>query len=192
MLEHARAKANERNLQNVSFTLADMSESGLADASFDAVVSVFSLFFVPDMESQVAELWRLLAPGGKLAVTVWGPGAFEPAATLLGEELGAVKPGAGIATRPWERLTVPENLRHLLLEGGTTEPEITPVEDRQPLARAQDWWTIAMGSGFRWEIDQLTVDERERVRSRAIARLSTLDVRDVGTGAIHAIARKPF
>ena len=55
-----------------------MTALGYPDASFDAVVSVFSLFFVTDMVAEVRELWRVLRPGGKLAITTWGPRMFEP------------------------------------------------------------------------------------------------------------------
>ena len=41
-------------------------------ASFDAVVCVFGIFFVPDMARAVSELWSRVRPGGKLAVTT-GP-----------------------------------------------------------------------------------------------------------------------
>jgi ubiquinone/menaquinone biosynthesis C-methylase UbiE len=64
---------------NINFRLADMTSLGYRDGKFDAVVTVFSVFFVPDMEGLVRELWRMVRPGGKLAVTTWGPRIFEPA-----------------------------------------------------------------------------------------------------------------
>ena len=51
-----------------SSALADMTALGFPDGHFDAVVSVFSIFFVPDMKGLVRELWRMVRPGGKLAV----------------------------------------------------------------------------------------------------------------------------
>jgi SAM-dependent methyltransferase len=58
--------------------------TGPPAASFDAVICVFGVFFLPVIEDGIAELWRLVRPGGRLAVTVWGPRLFEP---------GAEKPG---------------------------------------------------------------------------------------------------
>ncbi|WP_092234217.1 class I SAM-dependent methyltransferase [Bradyrhizobium sp. Gha] len=61
-----------QNLHNVEFVRADITALSYSDASFDAVVSVFSLFFVADMVAELRELWRVLRPGGKLAITTWG------------------------------------------------------------------------------------------------------------------------
>ena len=53
MLDRTRAKATERGLRNFEFRLADMTSLDYPDGHFDAVVSVFSIFFVPDMEGLV-------------------------------------------------------------------------------------------------------------------------------------------
>lgn len=39
---------------------------------FDAVVSQFAMMFFDDHERGVREMWRVLAPGGRLTVAVWG------------------------------------------------------------------------------------------------------------------------
>lgn len=41
------------------------------DASFDAVVSQFGLMFFEDRAKSLGEMWRVLRPGGRLAVAVW-------------------------------------------------------------------------------------------------------------------------
>lgn len=190
MLARARAKAAADGIDNVTFTVADMTALDGSSARYDAIVSVFSIFFVPDMARQVATLWRLLEPGGQLAITVWGPGAMEPAAGVFGEEVRRVRPDIPVAGRPWERLTEPENLRRLLQDAGTATPELRVFADKQPPWQAADWWTIAMGSGYRWEIDQLTPGQRETVRRRTIDRLTDMGVRMIETGALAATARK--
>jgi ubiquinone/menaquinone biosynthesis C-methylase UbiE len=79
LLELARRKAKQRGLKNLDFRAGDMLNLGLPEASFDAVVCVFGIFFVPDMPAAVGQLWRLVRPGGTLAITTWGPRFFEPA-----------------------------------------------------------------------------------------------------------------
>src|SRR5262249_41588887 len=73
LLARARAKASAAGLENITFMQADMRATGCGTGAFDAVVCVFGIFFVPDREALVRELWRLVAPGGVLAITTWGP-----------------------------------------------------------------------------------------------------------------------
>lgn len=191
MLARAWDKARKAQLRNVTFRQADMTALKPLDEGYDAVISVFSLFFTADMERQVEVLWSQVKPGGRLVVTVWGPDAFQPGARLFSEELGRLRPDLPTLKRPWERLTEPGNLRRLLLDGGTSEPSIHPAKDRQSLTSPADWWSIAMGSGYRWEIEQLKPLEAERLRVAVERRLSEGDVKELETGAIHAVAVKP-
>jgi len=41
------------------------------DGSFDAVVSQFGLMFFEERSGAVKEMWRVLKPGGRLAIAVW-------------------------------------------------------------------------------------------------------------------------
>lgn len=190
MLARARAKAHDRGLSNIVFDLADMADCGRTGSPFDAVISVFSVFFVPDLETQVAELWRLVRPGGRLGITVWGPDAFEPGASIFSQEVQRIRPDMPDLKRPWERLTVPTALRDLMRDSGTADPVLTTTEYRQPLAKAEDWWTIAMGSGFRAEIEQLHPRERKIVRQRLVERIKDLNIASIEAHAVHAVAYK--
>lgn len=190
MLSRARAKAKARGLENIAFELADMADSGYADRSFDGIVAVFSVFFVPDMQHQLTELWRLLKPGGRLVVTVWSHNAFQPAAAIFADGFRRFRPDLATTDRPWTRLSNTDNLRDLLLASGTSEPVIDAVADSQPLTEPDDWWTIAMGSGFRWEIEQLQPADRSSLRTLVNEKLSLMNVYGIDTGAIHAVARK--
>lgn len=50
------SKARERGLTNIQFKAGDMLALGYPDATFDAVVCVFGIFFVPDMVAATREL----------------------------------------------------------------------------------------------------------------------------------------
>src|SRR5262249_59903024 len=80
----ARANAARRNLGNIEFRTGDMERLEFPDASFDAVVCVFAIFFVADMAKQVRALWRLVLPGGRLALTTRGPRMAEPGSARWG------------------------------------------------------------------------------------------------------------
>jgi SAM-dependent methyltransferase len=47
------------------------ADTGLPTASLDAIVSVDALIFAPDKSAAIAELARVLRPGGRLAITTW-------------------------------------------------------------------------------------------------------------------------
>lgn len=88
MLELARTRAAGEGLANVEFRQGDATSTGLPGGSFDAVVCVFGVFFVADMAAFVAEMWRLVRPGGVLAVTTWGPGCSSRPTAFSGTACG--------------------------------------------------------------------------------------------------------
>ncbi len=51
-----------------------------------------------------------------------------------------------------------------MIEGGVSNFRVVPEEGRQVLSSPEDWWTIAIGSGLRWTIDQLGKEAAARVR----------------------------
>jgi ubiquinone/menaquinone biosynthesis C-methylase UbiE len=190
LLDRARSKAMASNLDNVEFRVADMTALNYPDGSFDAVVSVFSIFFVPDMEGLVRELWRMVRPGGKLAVTTWGPRIFEPAYSRWLAAVGRERPDLANAFNPWDRITDIVSVRKLLQAGGVKDAEVVAEELFQPLRSPDDWWTIALGSGLRWTIDQMGPGTAGRVKADNVGWLKENGVDRVETNAIYAIGTK--
>lgn len=82
LLALARRRAANLGLRNASFRECDATAAGLESGSFDAVVRVFGVFFAADMAAFVGEMWRLLRPGGTLAITTWGPGSMPARGSL--------------------------------------------------------------------------------------------------------------
>ena len=72
MVETVRARAEERGLRNMEFKRADAEELDFPDNSFDAVMCVLGLMFPADPQRAIEEMYRVLKPGGRLAVCVWG------------------------------------------------------------------------------------------------------------------------
>jgi SAM-dependent methyltransferase len=190
LLAIARSKSLAQNLLNVDFQRADMTALGYPDASFDTVVSVFSLFFVTDMVAGVRELWRVLRPGGKLAITTWGPRMFEPGSQAFWLAVKASRPDLVATASPWERITNPDALRQLLFASGIEGAEVTPEEGEQPLRSIEDWWTVVLGSGYRWTIEQMSDGERARVRATNLKMLRVRGTTSIETNVIYAVAQK--
>jgi ubiquinone/menaquinone biosynthesis C-methylase UbiE len=190
LLERGRAKAVARDLRNVDFRVGDMTNLGFPDGVFDAVVIVFGIFFVPDMEKQVRELLRMTKPGGRVAVTTWGPRLFEPMHTVWRASLAEACPHLVSAFNPWDRITTPDVVRSLLAGGGGRDIEVVPEDGRQRLARPDDWWTIALGSGLRWAVDRMMDEAKTRVFDLNVGFARANGVEAVETNVIYGVARR--
>jgi len=187
----ARAKAQAQGLTNVGFRAADVERTGLPSQSFDAVVCVFGVFFLPDMAAAVAEMWRLVRPGGVLAITVWGPGFLEPATTAFWAAVGAERPDLVGGFHPWTRVTDPAALSQVFDQAGAAGPTLEAEPGTHPLARPEDWWTVVLGTGYRATVDELDPAAAQRVRTASVGWLRRHEVRELQTNVVYARARKP-
>src|SRR5438874_1260503 len=118
LLELARRKAVQQRLGNIEFEVGDMLSLRFPAESFDAVVCVFGIFFVPDKVTAVSELWRRVKPGGRLAVTTWGPNFFEPGSNAFWRSIMDVRPDLHKAFNPWDRIDNPESLKKIFEQAG--------------------------------------------------------------------------
>lgn len=184
------AKAEERGLENIEFRVGDMLDLGYPDASFDAVVCVFGIFFVPDMAAALKELWRMVRPGGRLAITTWGPGLFEPANSAFWAAIDKVRPDLQRSFNPWERISEPSGLRALLADAGIHTDNVVAEAGTHPLQTPEDWWLVAMGSGYRGTLAQLDEHAFAEVRKDNLAYLEDNQVKAIQTNVVYALATK--
>jgi ubiquinone/menaquinone biosynthesis C-methylase UbiE len=190
LIELCRAKAAMRGLRNVEARLGDMEHLDLPPESFDAVVCVFGIFFASDMSRAASGLWDLVRPGGRLAITTWGPRMFEPASGAFWQAVQAVRPDLYRAYHPWDRIIEPEALSRVLRDGGVPRPTVEPEAGRHPLRSPEDWWSIVLGSGFRSTVEQLGPPEAERVRVANLNWLANRGIQEIEVNVIYATATK--
>lgn len=65
MLDRARSRAKELGMA-AHFTEGDAQELAFADQTFDTVLCTLAMCSVPDQRRALAEMYRVLAPGGRL------------------------------------------------------------------------------------------------------------------------------
>ncbi|HET9976849.1 MAG TPA: methyltransferase domain-containing protein [Burkholderiaceae bacterium] len=72
MVDSARQRADALHLRHVSFERMDAEQLVLPDAGFDLALCALGLMYLPNPEVALRELRRVLRPGGRAALAVWG------------------------------------------------------------------------------------------------------------------------
>jgi len=103
LVDVARERARTEGLQ-ARFDVGDAQALPYEDGAFDVVLSVFGVIFAPDAPRALAEIVRVLGPGGRALVSAWVPEGTLDA--MLGVLRGAVAEATGTAPArfPWHDL----------------------------------------------------------------------------------------
>jgi enediyne biosynthesis protein CalE5 len=130
MLEYGRERAAAAGLENIEFVESDAASLEFPEHSFDAALSRFGIIFEPDGEAAAGRIRGFLEPGGRMAISSWGPPDRTP---FLGvpmrtamERLQVPPPPPG-TPGPLSRPT-PEALGGLLEAGGFSDVEVEEAE----------------------------------------------------------------
>jgi ubiquinone/menaquinone biosynthesis C-methylase UbiE len=146
MLAVARRTVADSGLPGIELVQGNMLSLPYAD-EFDVVLCVLGLFFVDDMHAAGRALWSHVRPGGRLALTAFGPEVWEPVLTHFADAAGRARPDIE-RILPWRRAEDPALLESVLRQAGAVDVRIETDIDEVPFAAA-DWPLIVMGSGLR-------------------------------------------
>jgi SAM-dependent methyltransferase len=129
MLKQARDNAAFVGAGNVEFRLGELEHLPIADNTADVVISNCAINLVPDKAQVFREAFRVLRPGGRLAVS-----DVVNTGPLSAKRIGAWLTGAGFID---VRVTLQPGSRELIqtwAPGGNLEPDLLSaiVEARKP------------------------------------------------------------
>jgi len=72
MVEATRAEAQRHGVANMDFQRMDAEELEFPDGSFDAALCILGLMYPAEPQRAIQQMHRVLRPGGRAAVAVWG------------------------------------------------------------------------------------------------------------------------
>ncbi len=114
------------------------------DGAFDAAVMPLVIFFVPEPARGVAEMARVVAPGGIVCAYAWDMlgGGFPYA--VLREEVRAM--GEKVPTEPHPEASQLETMRTLWAEAGLRAIEVRPFTVERTFSDFADYWQTVLGA----------------------------------------------
>jgi SAM-dependent methyltransferase len=167
----------ERVAPEIEWRQGDAGDLPFADATFDVVVSQFAFMFFPDQAHALRGMWRVLPPGGRLAVAVCGALAETSGYAALAEVAERVCTPAvvDLLRSPYslgDRARLAELARAAGIDGANVETVQSPV--RFPSIDALVHTEI-MASPIRDVIDEASFEALVQGAREALARWRKAD-----------------
>lgn len=139
----AAARASALGLTNVRVRDLDIEQIDEPDRSYDVVLCREGLMFAADPALAARELHRVLRPGGRFALAVWGQRERNP---WLGIIFDAVSAQTGVPVPPPGipgpfALEDADALRELLSAAGLADVSVTEQPVPMRVASFEEWWT---------------------------------------------------
>jgi SAM-dependent methyltransferase len=166
-LAFARNRAGARIAK---FQLGDAMALPFPDARFDIAVMALVLFFVPDAKKGVAEMKRVLCPGGTVAAYLWDmPGGGFPLQPIQ-DEMKAI--GLPVVRPPSADASRMDALRELWVDGGFEQVETREIAVQRTFAGFDDLWsTIPASPSISAALSAVPEADVEQIKARVRARL---------------------
>jgi ubiquinone/menaquinone biosynthesis C-methylase UbiE len=171
MVDAARRRATEEKLENVDCKVLDAEAMDLPDASFDVALCRYGYMLMGDPGAALRETHRVLGPGGRVALAVWGEADENPWASIpmraVMEHFDAPPPEPG--TPGMFALGDDERLRQLLESAGFADIRVERVEAAERYESVEAWWDFIreIAGPLATLLGGLQESDREAIRARA-------------------------
>jgi SAM-dependent methyltransferase len=139
-LAYARTRPAARVAQ---FRQGDAMALPFPEDTFDAAVMPLVIFFVPDPARGVAEMARVVGPGGIVTAYAWDmEGGGFPYDALHAEMCGL---GVAVPAPPSPDASRIEAMRNLWIGAGIDSVETREINVQRTFADFEDYWTTVLG-----------------------------------------------
>jgi ubiquinone/menaquinone biosynthesis C-methylase UbiE len=143
MLERLERRAHDEGLR-IETQAMDGHALDLEDGSFDIAGSQFGVMLFPDMPQGIRELARVVKPGGRVLMNVYGdPHAIEFFGFFVSAIQAAVPAFEGPPMDPLPlpfQLQDPARLLHELVDAGLRAVEVEPITEEMEFRSGEHMW----------------------------------------------------
>ena len=122
------------------FAAADAEHLCLPDASIDRVLAGLALFMFPHPDRALAEIHRVLVPGGQVALSVWGVRDTVPLISRAQDCIARLLPPPKVPRPSVFRYGDAGVLEAMLVDAGFGQVRITPCDFSCCFDSAEDYW----------------------------------------------------
>lgn len=174
----------------IVFQVGDACAMDFQDQSFDRVLSLLVLHFVPSADKAIAEMRRVARPGAVVGAAVWDARGGFVANRIFFDTAAALDPKANERrarnyTRP---MTRPGELAKAWLAAGFHEVVETALSIRMEFASFDDYWSPYAGKDGPGAEYIATLSDAERAGLRDAVRLAYIDGEADGPRSYAAVA----
>jgi len=175
----------------ITFEVGDACALGLPDHSFDRVLALLVLHFVPKPEQAIAEMRRVARPGAIVAAAVWDVRGGFVANRIFFDTAAALDPKAAAErrgrnyTRP---MTRPGELGRAWRAAGFEQVTETTLGIRMEFASFDDYWAPYEGKDGPGAEYMATLAVADQARLRDAVRLAYMDGEADGPRSYAALA----
>jgi ubiquinone/menaquinone biosynthesis C-methylase UbiE len=179
MLEWANSNARRRRIANVEFRQCSVDALPFEVGEFDSISCRFGFMFFPDIPAALAEIVRVLRPGGRLSIAVWAEPPGNVWATIpmtaIGEEVAIPTPDPNAPGL--FRCATAGSMARLFHEAGLRDVAETDVHGALEAASAEEYWTYVteVAAGVVAGLAAADGPARERIRNAALARVASFE-----------------
>ena len=170
MLALARQKLNGNG--PVEFRVGDAEHLEFPDELFDVVLCASSLFFVPDMHAALSEMRRVLAPGGCVGFSSFGPTFLQPLQKRWTDALARY--GVETTVPPAFRLADSAICQTVLEEAGFAPVEVQSEQLGYYHPSGAAWWDELVASLDGLALRRLTPQQLDQIKAEYLAEVDAL------------------